>query len=164
MHPGDTSFFTGGYIILNQVINNPTNARYQYNRPGDVALMADITVVGKDSVKRTAMPLIEVDSLGVINRDDTLYSQNLYLRFAGVGEEKHHIKIGIKESEQLIDFVTVKAYIFPFVKLVWLGLIIMAIGLVMSMLQRGKFGPGAAATILLAVSAGLIYMFIFANN
>jgi cytochrome c-type biogenesis protein CcmF len=163
MHPGDTSFFTGGYIILNQVVKNPNNSRYHYN-PTDVALMADITVVGKDSVKRNAMPLIEVDSLGVINRDDTLYAQNLYLRFAGVGEEKHHIKIGIKESEQLIDFVTVKAYIFPFVKLVWLGLIIMAIGLVMSMLQRGKFGPGAAATILLAVSAGLIYMFIFANN
>lgn len=162
MHEGDTSFYTGGYIILNKVVKNPANGRYNY-KTTDVALMADITVVGKDSVKRAAMPLIEVDSLGVINYDDTVYAQNLYLRFAGVGEN-HHIKVGIKESDQPIDFVTVKAYIFPLVNLVWLGLIVMAIGLVMSMLQRGKFGPGAAAVILVAVSAALIYMFLFANN
>lgn len=162
MHEGDTSFYTGGYIILNQVVKNPSNARYQY-KPTDVALMADITVVGKDSVKRSAMPLIEVDSLGVINYDDTLYAQNLYLRFAGVGEN-HHIKVGIKESDQPIDFVTVKAYIFPLVNMVWLGLIIMAIGLVMSMLQRGKFGPIPAAVILTLVSIALVYMFLFANN
>ena len=162
MHEGDTSFYTGGYIILNQVVKNPDNSRYHY-KPTDIALMADITVVGKDSVKRSAMPLIQVDSLGVINYDDTLYAQNLYLRFAGVGE-KHHIKVGIKESDQPIDFVTVKAYIFPWVNLVWSGLIIMAIGLVLSMLQRGKFRPAAAAVILLSCSAALIYMFLFANN
>ncbi|RYD81842.1 MAG: cytochrome c assembly protein [Sphingobacteriales bacterium] len=162
MHEGDTAFYTGGYVILNKVVKNPNNSRYKY-KPTDVALMADITVVGKDSVKRSATPLIEVDSLGVINYDDTVYAQNLYLRFAGVGE-KHHIKVGIKESDQLIDFVTVKAYIFPLVNLVWTGLIIMAIGLVVSMLQRGKFKPAGAAIILLLVSVALIYMFLFANN
>ena len=162
MHEGDSSFYNGGYIILNKVTKNPVNNRYNY-KSTDVALMADITVVGKDSVKRTAMPLIEVDSLGVIHRDDTLYAQNLYLRFAGVGNN-HHIKVGIKQSDLPIDFVTVKAFIFPYVNLVWLGLIVMAIGLVISMLQRGRFTPAAAAVTLLAVSAALIYMFLFANN
>lgn len=162
MHEGDTAFYTGGYIILNKVLKNPNNSRYKYS-PTDVALMADISVVSKDSIKYSAMPLIEVDSLGVIHHDDTLYAQNLYLRFAGVGE-KHHIKVGIKESDKLIDFVTVKAYVFPFVNLVWLGLIVMAIGLVMSMLQRGKFSPVAAAITLIAVSGALVYMFLFANN
>lgn len=162
MHEGDTAFYTGGYIILNRVLKNPNNNRYKYS-PTDVALMADMTVVSKDSMKYSAMPLIEVDSLGVINHDDTLYAQNLYLRFAGVGE-KHHIRVGIKESDKLIDFVTVKAYVFPFVNLVWLGLIVMAIGLVMSMLQRGKFSPIAAAITLAAVSGALVYMFLFANN
>lgn len=162
MHEGDTAFYTGGYIILNKVLKNPNNSRYKYS-PTDVALMADISVVSKDSIKYSAMPLIEVDSLGVIHHDDTLYAQNLYLRFAGVGE-KHHIKVGIKESDKLIDFVTVKAYVFPFVNLVWLGLIVMAIGLVMSMLQRGKFSPTAAAVTLVAVSGALVYMFLFANN
>jgi cytochrome c-type biogenesis protein CcmF len=162
MHEGDTAYYGNGYLVLNSVQKNPSNGRYNY-RPTDVALMANLTVVSKDSVRYTAMPLIEVDSLGIIHRDDTLYAQNLYLRFAGVSD-KHNIKLGIKESDKLIDFVTVKTYIFPFVNLVWLGLIVMAIGLVMSMVQRGKFSNTQSAVTLVLISVALVYMFLFANN
>lgn len=162
LHEGDTAFYSNGFLILNKVEKNPRNNRYNYN-PADVALMADITVVSKDSIKYAAMPLIEVDSLGIIHRDDTLFAQNLYLRFAGVSD-KHNITLGIKESDKLIDFVTVKTYIFPFVNGVWLGLIIMAIGMVMSMVKRGKFSNPQAAITLVLISIGLIYMFLFANN
>jgi len=41
-------------------------------------------------------------------------------------------KIGIKDSDGMIDFVTLKAYIFPYINLVWIGLILMAIGFVIS--------------------------------
>jgi cytochrome c-type biogenesis protein CcmF len=162
MHEGDTAYYGNGYIILNSVEKNPNNKRYQY-KSTDVALMANMTVVSKDSIRYAAMPLIEVDSLGIINRDDTLYAQNLFLRFAGVAE-KHHIKIGIKESEKLIDFVTVKTYVFPYINLVWLGLIVMALGLTMSMVQRGKFSKSQAAITLSLLSVALVYMFLFANN
>jgi cytochrome c-type biogenesis protein CcmF len=162
LHEGDTAYYGNGYMVLNSVEKNPNNGRYKYN-PTDVALVANLTVVSKDSVRYTAMPLIEVDSLGIIHRDDTLYAQNLYLRFAGVSD-KHNIKLGIKESDQLIDFVTVKTYIFPFVNLVWLGLIVMAIGLVMSMVKRGKFSNMQSAVTLILISISLVYMFLFANN
>lgn len=109
------------------------------------------------------MPVIEVDSMNIVNRDDTLYAQNLFLRFEGVAEN-HHIKLGIKESDKLIDFVTVKTYVFPFINLVWLGLIIMAIGITVSMVQRGKFSSRQAAVTLILVSIGMIYMFLFANS
>lgn len=161
LHPGDTAFYSNGYMILNAVQKNPSNARYQYN-PSDVALMADITVVSKDSIKYAAMPLIQVDSFGILHRDDTLYAQNLYLRFAGVSDD-HNIKIGIKESDKLIDFVTVKTYVFPWVNLVWLGLIVMAIGMVLSMVQRGKFSSAQAGVTLVLISIALVYMFLFAN-
>ncbi len=162
MHEGDTAFYSNGYLVLNKVEKNPSNSRYNY-KPENVALMADITVVSKDSIKYAAMPLIEVDSLGVIHRDDTLYAQNLYLRFAGVSDN-HNIKLGIKESDRLIDFVTVKTYVFPFVNMVWLGLIIMAIGLVTSMVYRGKFSKAQTAVTLVLISFALAYMFLFANN
>lgn len=162
LHKGDTSFYSNGYIILNDVVKNPNNKRYRYSE-NQMALMADITVVSKDSMRYNAMPLIEVDSLGIINRDDTVFAQNLYLRFAGVAQD-HHIKLGIKESDKLVSFVTVKAFIFPYIQLVWLGLVTMAIGLVLSMLHRGKFSATGAAITLLTVSVALVYMFLFANN
>jgi cytochrome c-type biogenesis protein CcmF len=162
MHEGDTAYYGNGYIILNSVEKNPNNNRFQY-KPSDVALMANLTVVSKDSIRYAAMPLIEVDSLGIINRDDTLYAQNLFLRFAGVAEN-HHIKIGIKESEKFIDFVTVKTYVFPYINLVWLGLIVMAMGLTMSMVHRGKFSKLQMAVTLSLLAIALVYMFLFANN
>ena len=162
MHEGDTAYYGNGYMILNSVEKYPNNNRFQY-KPTDVSLMDNLTVVSKDSIRYAAMPLIEVDSLGIINRDDTLYAQNLFLRFAGVAEN-HHIKIGIKESERLIDFVTVKTYVFPYINLVWLGLIVMAMGLTMSMVHRGKFSKPQMAVTLSLLAIALVYMFLFANN
>ena len=161
LHEGDTAFYSNGYMILNKVEKNPNNSRYQYDE-SKLALMADITVVSKDKVKYAAMPLIEVDSLGIIHKDDTLYAQNLYLSFAGVSDN-HNIKIGIKESDKLIDFVTVKTYVFPYINLVWLGLIIMALGLIVSMVQRGKFSNTQTAVTLILLTISLVYMFLFAN-
>ena len=162
IHEGDTAFYSNGYLVLNRVVKNPINSRYHY-LPEQLALMADITVVSKDKMKYAAMPLIEVDSLGIIHLDDTLYAQNLYLRFAGVSDN-HNIKLGIKESDRLIDFVTVKTYVFPYINLVWLGLIIMAIGLVTSMVKRGKFSQTQTAVTLVLITIALVYMFLFANN
>jgi len=161
LNAGDTSFYSNGFIVLNKVVKNPVNERYHFN-DNDVALMADITVVNKDSMKYKAMPLLQVDNFGINNTDDTLYAQNLVLRFAGITDGKK-MKIGIKETDKMTDFVTVKSYIFPFINLVWLGLIIMAIGLVMSMIKRGNFSTAQAAISLIIAIAGLFYMFLLAN-
>lgn len=161
MHEGDTSFYSNGFLVLNKVIKNPSNEKYSFG-PDDVALMADITVVSKDSLRYKAMPLIQVDSLGIIHRDDTVYAQNLYIHFAGVSDD-HKIKIGVKESKKLIDFVTVKAYIFPYINLVWLGLIIMALGLTTGMIKRAKLSTLQSGFVLIFVAAALFYMFLLAN-
>ncbi|MFM2325903.1 MAG: hypothetical protein RIR31_105 [Bacteroidota bacterium] len=159
---GDTAFYSKGYLVLNNVVKNPNNQKFKF-KPTDAALMADITLVGKDSMHYKAYPLIQIDSLGVNEIDDTVYAQNLFLKFAGVTDTKK-IKLGIKESEKIIDFVTLKAYLFPYINLVWLGLVIMAIGLAMSMIQRAKLTPLYALGILFFVIVSLSYMFFVAGG
>ncbi|MEO6404631.1 MAG: cytochrome c biogenesis protein CcsA [Ferruginibacter sp.] len=158
---GDTVFYRNGIMILNDVVKNPNNSKYHFSG-NDVALMADITVISKDSMHFKAMPLIQVDSMGITNTDDTVFAQNLYVRFAGVSDDQK-IKIGVKESDKLIDFVTVKAYVFPYINLVWLGLIIMAIGIALSMVKRASFTTWQRAAVLIFVTVSLFYMFLLAN-
>ena len=146
---------------MNSVVKNPVNEKYKF-KPTDAALMADITFVSKDSLRYKAMPLVMVDDMGILQIDDTVYAQNLFVKFIGVGEGKK-VRIGIKESETMIDFVTVKAYIFPYINLVWLGLIIMVIGILMSMIKRAGFSVPLAAAILIFAGAAMSYMFLFAN-
>ncbi len=161
MEEGDTTFYNNGIIILNRVVKNPDNEKYHF-KPTDAALMADITLISKDSMHYSASPLIQIDQFGVNQIDDTVYAQNIYLKFAGVTDNKK-IKIGIKESDKIIEYVTLKAYVFPYINLVWLGLIIMAIGIIMSAIKRAKLSPVYAALALLLTGAGLFYMFLFAN-
>ena len=124
--------------------------------------MADITFVSKDSMHYNAMPLIQADSMGIQHIDDTVYAQNLYVKFAGVSDG-HKIKLGIKEYDRLIDFVTLNSYVFPYINFVWLGLIIMAFGILMSMIKRSNLSPLLSSVILTLAAIGLTYMFLFAN-
>ncbi len=157
---GDTSFYSNGLIILNKVESNPNNKR-RIN-PNSMALMADVTVQTKEGKNFTVNPMIEVEGNNVNFIDDTLFAQNLFVRFAGIGKD-NSVKIGVKEAEGLIDFVTVKTYIFPYINLVWLGLIVMSMGLMLSMVFRSKMKRNTQIIVLLASLAGLAYMFLFAN-
>ena len=158
---GDTAFYSNGIVILNAVVKNPDNGKYHF-KPTDAALMADLTFVSKDSLHYKAMPVIQIDEYGVNQIDDTVYAQNLYVKFAGVTDGKK-IKLGIKESDKLIEYVTLKAYVFPYINLVWLGLIIMALGIIMSAVKRAKLSTFYAAVSLILAGVGLFYMFLFAN-
>lgn len=158
---GDTTFYSNGFMVLNAVEKNPANAKMKF-ADKQVGLMANLTITAKDSMHYIANPMIVVDELGVINVDDTIYPQNLYMRFIGVTDKKQ-IRLGIKESDKFIEYITVKAYVFPLINLVWLGLVIMAIGLLLSMLQRGNFSKIQSLAILIAATAFVFYMFLLAN-
>ena len=161
MSVGDTAFYSNGIVILNSVVSNPDNGKYHF-KPTDKALMADITFVSKENMHYKAMPAVQIDEFGVNEIDDTVYAQNLYAKFAGVTGDKK-VKIGIKESDKLIEYITLKAYVFPFINLVWLGLIVMALGIIMSAVQRAKLTTFYAALALIFAGVGLFYMFLLAN-
>ena len=158
---GDTAFYSNGMIILDKVIKNPLNEKYNY-KPSDIALMADLRIVSKDNMHYRAMPLIEIKDSVLTQLDDTLYAQNLYTRFIGVSDDKK-IRLGIKESDKPLDYVTVKSYIFPYINLVWAGLIIMATGLTISLIKRAELSALPGLGVLIFVVIALCYMFLLAN-
>ncbi|HTB53233.1 MAG TPA: cytochrome c biogenesis protein CcsA [Ferruginibacter sp.] len=169
---GDTLFYSKGYMILNGIEKDPAQNKFNIASDGPI-LMAHIMLTGADSTKYAATPMLVLqkvaeknqfgmDSFNINQIDDTLYAQNLFVRFAGIGEN-HKIKIGIKESDKVIDFVTVKAYVFPYINLVWIGLVIMAIGLIMSIIKRAEVSSVYSAFALIIIAIALFYMFLFAH-
>jgi cytochrome c-type biogenesis protein CcmF len=132
----DTTYYSKGFIILDSVVINPNDARFHFNRT-DTALMAKVTVVGKDSMRYTAYPLLYVKDNIPHFLNDTVFAQNLALRFDKVVNGKK-IELGIKESEQMVPFIALKVLEFPQVSLVWIGAIIMIIGFVISILWRRR--------------------------
>jgi cytochrome c-type biogenesis protein CcmF len=160
---GDTVFYSKGYMVLNKITKDASQNKFHLPLNDVATLIANITITSRDSSKYSATPIIYVDSLNTINQiDDTVYAQNLFLRFAGVGDN-HKIKLGVKESDSIIDFVTLKAYVFPYINLVWLGLVFMAIGIIISLIKRIELSPTKGTVILIILGAALFYMFLLAN-
>jgi cytochrome c-type biogenesis protein CcmF len=170
---GDTAFYSKGFIVY-----NGPNKNHHRNTPNNLqmSLAADITVFAQDSTQYQAEPVLMVeredpflvkagkDSIKLTPLDDTVYAQNLYLRFATVDPASGKVQIGVKESERMIDFVTLKAYVFPYINLVWLGLLLMAVGLIMSMLNRLKISGITTVVIIAILFIALSYMFFIASN
>ncbi|MEO6220845.1 MAG: cytochrome c biogenesis protein CcsA [Ginsengibacter sp.] len=158
----DTAFYSKGFLVLNGVLKNPQNEKFNF-KPTDTALVADITVYGQDSTKHKAYPALTISNQQINFIDDTIISQNLYLNLSGlVNNEK--FKIALKESEKLTQFITLKAYVFPYINLVWAGLLIMACGFIVSITRRLKAANYITVLSVSLVLAALFYIFLIANN
>jgi cytochrome c-type biogenesis protein CcmF len=157
---GDTIYYKNGYIHVDSIIqvrqSDPPRIILNKN---DVALRAYFTLTDRQGLHYKSNAVIKANDQGVAFIDDTVYAQNLFMRFAGVADSGK-VRISIKETDKPIDFITIKCYEFPYISLVWLGLIIMAIGIFMSLSERLKLSNLIRNVILIFVLTGLTYMFL----
>lgn len=159
---GDSVFYSKGYYVLNGILKNPDNARFHFS-PTDTALVADITIYGQDGTRHKAYPALRIHNQEINFIDDTVVTQNLYLNFSGISGNKK-FKINSKETDRPTDFITLKAYYFPYINLVWLGLVIMSTGFVVSLVSRVKAAKWASYLSIGLVLIFLFYMFLLANS
>jgi len=159
---GDSVFYSKGYYVLNDILKNPDNERFHFS-PTDTALAADITVYSKNGTSYKAYPAIIIHNQQINFVNDTVIAQNLYLNFAGIASNKK-FKINSKESDALQNFITLKAYYFPYINLVWLGLVIMSTGFIVSLVSRVRAPKVWAYLSIGLVLAFLFYLFLLANN
>lgn len=130
---GDTTFYSNGYIILNKVdVNNDSSAA----QSGALKMGLDMTVISKEGSHYPAHPYVAVSSETVESFPDTITAQGLVIRFNKlVDDKKHSFEIGIKEDKSMGDTITLKVLEFPFINILWLGVIVMVIGFFMSVRQ-----------------------------
>ncbi len=130
---GDSIFYSNGYIKLNQVLVNPNPNRVA----GTNELVLDMQVISKEGLQYIAQPGIQLEGLNMEQHLDTIKAQNLVLSFNKViSQEEGVLEIGIKESKSLTNLITLKVYEFPFINILWIGVVVMTIGFMMSVAKR----------------------------
>jgi len=134
----DTLFYGNGMMILNKVSVNPADLASKYNKD-ETALFLDMTIISKEGKQYRAYPGIALKGQELRSLPDSVISQSLVLKFNKViNQDKGELEIGVKESGNITDLITLKVYEFPMINLLWLGIVIMVIGFVMSIVQRVK--------------------------
>ncbi|MBS1667159.1 MAG: cytochrome c biogenesis protein CcsA [Bacteroidetes bacterium] len=132
---GDTVYYSNGYMVLKNTIRNPNNKKYHFTDK-DTALMAEISVISRDSMRYTANPVFYLKGNSLHSIPDTVFAQNMAVILSGVVGNK--LQIGVKESPNLVPFVSLKVYEFPHINILWIGTLIMIIGFVISMVRRWR--------------------------
>ncbi|HVX52042.1 MAG TPA: cytochrome c biogenesis protein CcsA [Chitinophagaceae bacterium] len=143
---GDTIFYSNGMILLNGVQVNP-HSDTRFN-DGEMAMVLDMTVISKQGSRFTLKPGIAIKGNSFRNLPDTVLSQGLIVQFNKVADEKNRIlEVGIKENKEMTPVLTLKVYQFPYINLVWLSVVIMVTGFIMSVVQRVKKDKAATTTV-----------------
>ena len=131
---GDTTFYSKGFFVLEKVITKDSIPTEQGIDPTGKASLAIVKVHSMNNSTYTAQPLL-VNQKGVqYSIPDTVISQNLILAINSVDGDK--VNMGIKEPNTILQYLTLKAYKFPYINLLWLGVIITVLGIIISMVRR----------------------------
>ena len=109
-----------------------------YDMKGKVAVSAKLNIKSLDGIEVTAEPIY------VINLADNSVSTAAYeneqlslgINIGKINPETKKFTFVVTEKELASDFVIMKAIIFPYIKLVWLGGIITFLGIFLSMYRR----------------------------
>jgi cytochrome c-type biogenesis protein CcmF len=131
--PGDTLFYSTGFFILEGLGRSVTRKNISVE-PTDSVFAANITVYAKNGSTYSAEPVLIISGNQVRPVTDTVMSQSLVIAF--IGAEKDGIKLGVKESNAVLDYVTLKAYQFPAINVLWLGIVLTVCGFLLAMINH----------------------------
>ncbi len=132
---GDTVFYSNGFVLVDKVLtaNKTDNPELPLV---DSAWLSELTVVSKEGIKTSITPAFFVKDGQQSFKTDTVMQQNLVVGLQRGTNGK--VEVAIKESSAVMRYITLKAYRFPWINLLWLGTIIMFLGFMLSMYFKLK--------------------------
>lgn len=137
---GDSIYIANGIIVFDQlageVKNNKDYAAVAH--PGQSSAEAQMSVYDLDRKLGAIYPVLVVDSQAIFTVPDTLKDLALYVQIDKIHPEDGSVTFKIHQKGQLEDFIVLKSIIFPWINLVWAGVIIMIAGFFLSLYARRK--------------------------
>ncbi len=135
-HVGDTIFSSNAIIIIDSLRTNISKTQYE-----KIDTMLEVTAVLRCVDVRSkihmAYPRYVIKNNMIIPVPDIVDDLGLKLVFWKINPEAGSIEITMSERlSNTKDFIVMEAYVFPYINVLWLGIIIMAIGTFIAILER----------------------------
>lgn len=144
MRPGDSLFYSKGFIILNGLYEKKDLPEKLFGKEGKL-YEAPVRVYSKTGTSYSLTIRHALAKGEVLAVPDTVISEGLVLQLQNVSLADSTIQLGVKESDAVLKYVTLKAYKFPYISFLWLGVLITAIGILISMVHRIRLNRESAA-------------------
>lgn len=132
---GDTVYYSNGFIVVSQIIE--ANRNNNKDLPlVDSAWLADVTVYSNNGMSYKAQPALFSKDMVPIPKRDTIMQESLVLQV--VKSASNQVELGVKESGSIMKYITLKAFQFPFINILWLGVLVTTFGFLLSAWHRAK--------------------------
>ena len=131
---GDSIFYSKGFAIIEglQVMDSLPVAGFEQ---GDSAAVARLRIYSANKNSYPSQPVLVSKKGNPISLADTVMAESLIFKLDKVYPDGR-ADISMKESDAVLQWVTLKAYRFPLINVLWLGIVITAIGTLISMVRR----------------------------
>ena len=132
---GDSLFYSSGFITLEEIKKSTDNLPVDlFGKDGSLQ-EARLKIHSKTGSVYSIAPKLAIAKGNTLALPDTVIAESLILQFQKINPDSS-IVLGVKESKAVEDYITLKAYKFPFIRLLWFGVVITAIGIIISMVRR----------------------------
>jgi cytochrome c-type biogenesis protein CcmF len=135
---GDTLFLRSVYVVFDSINANP-KAPEGMSTDGKLIVGAQLRVGTLDKVSNTVEPLFIIDlkdNNSISSIPAAVEDLGVSFDIARINPDTKTFTFDVREKEKTTDFIIMKAIIFPYINLVWLGGIITFIGSFISMYRR----------------------------
>jgi cytochrome c-type biogenesis protein CcmF len=144
LKPGDSIFYSNGFLVFEKLKARDSLPQELFGKTGSVH-EAFIKVFSKTGSIYTVSPTLAIAKGDALALPDTIHAESLILQLQQTNADSS-IRLGIKESGAIMQYVTLKAYKFPFINLLWIGVLVTALGIIISMVRRIQLQKEREAT------------------
>jgi cytochrome c-type biogenesis protein CcmF len=134
---GDSIFLTGGYMVFNGFGKNASKAGYT-PEPGDIAVSANLSIYDLKGKIKDIAPVYYIRNQMEGSVEDTFSQMSMHIRFTRIIPEENAAEIEVQQASPENDYIVLKAMVFPYINVLWLGVIVMVIGFFISMFYRNS--------------------------
>jgi cytochrome c-type biogenesis protein CcmF len=149
MRQGEVIDFQGFKIQLAQVNREVKHPNYD-PESGDIAVAAELRVTAPDGQTGVAQPVFLVRGNQPFSLKDDIASMGLHFQFDNINPqtgamgisvasstpEQRSIPLQIAENAGRVDYIVLEAIVFPGINLVWIGCILMLLGMALGLWRR----------------------------
>ncbi|NVO20462.1 MAG: cytochrome c biogenesis protein CcsA [Bacteroidetes bacterium] len=140
MNLHDTVIFSHSFVILDSI-----HANMKDKTADNAEITAFLRILSMNSGLHHAVISYKIIN-GVLQREDSYISPlEIKLRFEGISPDSKDILVGMYEKKQ--DFIVIKAMLFPYMNVMWIGAIIMFTGFTYSISRRIRNRKGKVSTL-----------------
>lgn len=135
-HAGDSIFLSNGFMVYNGLDNKVSEDKRYQPEEGDLPVKAKIDVYDARGNKKEINPIyILRDKQYIVQLDDTVADMGLYAKFGAlhVSTDSVSVDLLVRQTNPQDDFIVLKALIFPYINVLWIGVLIMVFGFFVSM-------------------------------